>query len=331
MSTLKKKKMLSFLCILFWLISISGCMQVEQPNNHTAHDLLYVGKGQSEYQTIQQAIDAAQNNATIYIRSGSYSEVLTINTSVSLIGDDWNTTCIRYPSDSNSTQNSIITINADYCRIDNLQIQQDNIATLTHGISIAANKCTIANTTISGCENGIELSTFSTLNTIVHNTIRNNSIGIFVSGSRQNTISNNTLFFNANYSLYLYTGSDTNTIAYNLINTSDIGMKIYGSESNIFHSNCIEHNRLGVYCCCGGRNNYFYSNSFVNNSQKNAEDNEYNIWYHAITSTGNYWSDYNGSDMNNDGIGDTAYMISDPENFDSYPLMVPLVNVDCNH
>jgi hypothetical protein len=35
---------------------------------------------------------------------------------------------------------------------------------------------------------------------------------------------------------------------------------------------------------------------------------------------GNYWSDYNGTDTNQDGIGDTAHII-DANNTDNYPLM----------
>jgi len=34
---------------------------------------------------------------------------------------------------------------------------------------------------------------------------------------------------------------------------------------------------------------------------------------------GNFWSDYNGTDTNGDGIGDTPYVI-DPLNLDRYPL-----------
>jgi nitrous oxidase accessory protein NosD len=35
---------------------------------------------------------------------------------------------------------------------------------------------------------------------------------------------------------------------------------------------------------------------------------------------GNYWSDYNGTDGNHDGIGDTPYVV-DVLNQDRYPLM----------
>jgi len=45
-----------------------------------------------------------------------------------------------------------------------------------------------------------------------------------------------------------------------------------------------------------------------------------NTWDHGYPSGGNYWSNYNGTDSDGDGIGDTPYII-DENNQDRYPLM----------
>jgi len=45
---------------------------------------------------------------------------------------------------------------------------------------------------------------------------------------------------------------------------------------------------------------------------------------YGYPSGGNYWSDYNGTDANHDGIGDTPYVI-DTKNADNYPLMTPYI------
>ena len=91
------------------------------------------------------------------------------------------------------------------------------------------------------------------------------------------------------------------------------GIRIKGSQDNNVYKNCIKNNERGIYCCCGAKSNYFYSNTLLNNSVRNAEENEglINIWYDYPNGTGNYWDDYTGSDENHDGIGDTPYEIPD--------------------
>ena len=43
-----------------------------------------------------------------------------------------------------------------------------------------------------------------------------------------------------------------------------------------------------------------------------------NFWDNGCE--GNFWSNYNGTDLNRDGIGDTPYII-EANNTDRYPLM----------
>jgi hypothetical protein len=80
-----------------------------------------------------------------------------------------------------------------------------------------------------------------------------------------------------------------------------------------------------------GTNNIFYHNIFTNNN-KNVYDSwnnltAPNVWDNG--EEGNFWGDYNGTDDNRDGIGDTPYVIND-DNIDYYPLMVPYENDNAN-
>jgi nitrous oxidase accessory protein NosD len=69
----------------------------------------------------------------------------------------------------------------------------------------------------------------------------------------------------------------------------------------------------------------FSINNFVNNNvQVYSTSDSANIWDGGYPSGGNFWSDYNGTDANHDGIGDTPYII-DANNTDHYPLMVRYV------
>jgi hypothetical protein len=88
-------------------------------------------------------------------------------------------------------------------------------------------------------------------------------------------------------------------------------------------------------------NNRFWHNTFLDNSQQvlaQTVENT-NVWDDGYPSGGNYWSDYNGTDLysgpyqnetGNDGIGDTQYII-DSNNQDRYPLMQPCWPADINH
>jgi hypothetical protein len=66
--------------------------------------------------------------------------------------------------------------------------------------------------------------------------------------------------------------------------------------------------------------NVFYGNNFVDNQQQVVTYGQRSKWDNG--STGNYWSDYAGNDLNHDGIGDTSYAI-DANNTDQNPLTMP--------
>lgn len=84
----------------------------------------------------------------------------------------------------------------------------------------------------------------------------------------------------------------------------------------------------------GTANNTFYGNSFPANCSVRVNDAGINFWDNGTI--GNYWADYNGTDSNGDGIGDSPYIIlgvkwsntiggdvSFVAGYDNFPLMAP--------
>jgi hypothetical protein len=65
-----------------------------------------------------------------------------------------------------------------------------------------------------------------------------------------------------------------------------------------------------------------YHNNILDNRIQVRSDNKslHNYWYHPYDLEGNYWSDYNGTDINGDGIGDTNIPYPDID-YDNYPYI----------
>ena len=112
----------------------------------------------------------------------------------------------------------------------------------------------------------------------------------------------------------------------------EIQMSHIGDESgNVIIGNQVADNQIGMYFQWRGEyffwnpypfemNTQIYYNNFVDNSKNVFTQNCVNIW--DDNALGNYWSDYNGTDANSDGIGDSPYTV-DANNQDRYPLMKP--------
>jgi parallel beta-helix repeat protein len=184
--------------------------------------------------------------------------------------------------------------------------------------------------TIQNARYGIRLES-SSGSIISNNIFTSNRIeGISIANSSNNTISDNTVR-NNNYGIGLHwTLSAPGPCTYNTIINNIITDNHYrGIEISLYHrynkiiGNTISNNtKYGIKICCICNDNIIYHNNFKDNGQ-NAEDSYNNTWDNGYPSGGNYWDDYNGSDIDNDGIGDTPYDISGGNNQDAYPLMVP--------
>ena len=126
---------------------------------------------------------------------------------------------------------------------------------------------------------------------------------------------------------YLYTSN--NIITGCAVSDNIVGILLSG-DSNIITSNYIARNEQGIFFGVNTPgdeplNIVLTHNSFVDNDVhfSGCFCEGYNTTEAVHTwddgEQGNYWSDYNGTDADGDGIGDTPYVI-DVQNQDRYPL-----------
>jgi len=142
---------------------------------------------------------------------------------------------------------------------------------------------------------GIGLDLVGSDNKISYNNISNNTNGIILDHADRNQLRGNIILNNTNYGIWIFSGLNNSLFGNTVQESGFIGL-------------------LWDY----GTGNTFHHNNFVNNNYQTGY-----IWYVSDWDDGiegNYWSDYTGKDSNNDGIGDTSYMIYEFGR-DNHPLM----------
>ena len=267
-----------------------------------------------DFPTIQGAINAADAGDIIFVKRGTYVENPVVNESVSLIGKD-----------SNST---VIDVTAG------LKVESNNVTltgfTIYNGwrrISLSGNRCSISGNKITDATNGIVLFDCEN-NSITENTFQ--SIGL--SSAIQLNFANRN-FVNSNYidscveGIQIWQNSNNNTVSENTItNCQDTVINFQYSNDNTIIGNNISRSGLGTSIYGSNRNIISNNNYAYNVVQFDASETYYLTFGHnrsVNTIYGNYWSDYNGTDANRDGIGDTPYII-DAYNQDNNPIMLPI-------
>lgn len=162
-------------------------------------------------------------------------------------------------------------------------------------------------------------------NTISENNIYNNYIGISLSLSDYNAISQNIIFGNSFYGISMHGTVSYSTISENIVDSNYIGIYLNQVDFNTISENYIWNSTdTGIMLINMGSgysadNNDFYLNYFIGNTRNAVDNGVNNQWDNGII--GNYWDDYNGVDDNDDGIGDTPYVISGAANStDNYPI-----------
>jgi len=136
-------------------------------------------------------------------------------------------------------------------------------------------------------------------NVIIDNLISNNDCGITLEQSRYNTV-------------------ERNQIIWSNQNWLSAGLRLSYTSYNTIRENMIANNERGIVYSESYNNSIFHNNFEMNNMQISDQGVVHypNLWDNGCE--GNSWSNYNGTDLNGDGIGDTDLPW---EGVDHYPLM----------
>jgi len=294
-----KKKATSAMALTLLLISLLSLAFNTQPakTEPTTITVPY------DYPTIQEAINAANIGDIIYVYNGIYYESVVVNKTVTLIGENRDTTII----DGNALE-TVVLVTASNVSITEFTIKNSNYTWPYGGVLLRnVNECNILDVNITNNWVGVWLEDSSN-NTLSNLTITNNRYGTWLVRSQNNALLNSPITNNTKYGVWLEDSSN-NTLSNLTITNNEFGIQLERA-----YNNTINNNKL------------------INNTHQLANLWSTNIWNDGYPFGGNYWSDYTGVDLKSgpnqdlpwsDGIGDTPYTI-DENNTDKYPLMNPI-------
>ena len=242
------------------------------------------GTKEYPYRTITEAIDAAYDGFTIYVKNGTYHEHVIIDKKITLYGEEKNTTVI----DGNGVAD-VVTVSAPDVKILGLTIQNSGTELFNAGIKTLTlqSNITIENSIIRDNSMGIYLNYAyeSTWNDVRNNTIIDNVKGIYAHWANNGQITGNTISLNNEdgiemehcinclitgnmvsdngYGIYLRGASNQNTISgINTIQGNVVGVKISESNRNIISKNNF----------IGNLQHAFFYNSFLTLWRRNYWD-----------------------------------------------------------
>jgi len=230
------------------------------------------GSWERPYNAIQEAIDAAEEGATIYVWEGTYLERVVVNRNVSLVGNGSGSTVIFFDGNDD-----VVRIEADWVSMGGFTLMGDggSYASLTvldaDHTRIFENRCTgsryginllsVDNNTIernncSGNTYGIYLFNLKSSIVVGNNCSSNGGYGLYAAFYENSELSFNTCSSNGWYGIYLSTSSSYNTLRNNSCASNTYSGIFLSSNINntIMDNRCFMNGDSGIYLSYSGNN-----------------------------------------------------------------------------
>jgi parallel beta-helix repeat protein len=224
------------------------------------------GSAEKPYQTIQDAIEIAEEDDTIYIFGGLYQEDLIINKKLTIVGaiDEIDTVI-----DSRFDRRYLIEITADEVTIENITVQDsDGKTTSPIGALIclkSSNNRLVRNKIRNTDSYGIYVHSSSNDNLISYNTFNNTKEGVYITSSNTNDVTNNKVDNCSGYGIHIESSIKNNRVYGNFIENCSSGIYIVNSEkTNITNNNILTSDFYAIYVLQSD-NSIVVNNNIVSN------------------------------------------------------------------
>jgi len=143
------------------------------------------------------------------------------------------------------------------------------------------------------------------------NVFYDNIAGAAIMYSKNIVLKRNTFVHNRGFSSFgiLFQDCRECTIEENLVLDNVVGLFLEASLNSVFRRNTVAENDVAMEIFASSENNLFEQNNFINNMSPLTMIGKSSSTKWASDAGGNYWDDYDGYDLDTDGIGDVAHPI----------------------
>jgi nitrous oxidase accessory protein NosD len=239
-----------FVLFLTVSLTIPAMGMTVTPKNAQLSTWLYVGgSGPGNYTTIQAAVDAAMDGDTVFVYDDSspYREQVLINRSITLLGEQRQTTILNGTAPYPGPYSPLIRILAD-----NVTISSFTLLTISNGfeMEIYTNNNHISDMSFERSGYGIFISDESMStpllqgNTIEHSFFIDNEYGIRCIGIRKTTIAHNDFQGNTRGVVLGY--AHESNVSSNVISDAETCIVDQWGYHNTFQRNTMNHSSLGM-------------------------------------------------------------------------------------